>query len=64
VEAKGHLREVWNAIYTQAEGRLRAAFAAWAAAGEAEDERRLQDKERRKASTRARVITTASSDGG
>lgn len=63
VEAKGHLREVWNAIYRQAERHLRLAIDAWASAGPAEDERRLQGKERRHAAVRQRVVTTANSEG-
>jgi hypothetical protein len=63
VEAKGHLREVWNGMYKQAERHLQRAIDAWGAAGHAEDERRLQAKERRHAAVRARLVTAAISEG-
>jgi hypothetical protein len=62
-ESKGEQRAVWFQIHKQALARLSLAVVAWRDTRGAEDERRLQRKELRRAAVRARTITTATSDG-
>ena len=62
-EAKGEQREVWRAIHEQALGLLRTAIAAWESTLAAEDERRFERQERRRAAVRQQAVTPATSEG-
>lgn len=63
VEAKGHLRQVWNAAYNEAQRLLGAAILGWQEAQFDEDLRRTLDKKRRRHAPRVRMVTTGASDG-
>jgi len=61
--AKGEIAETWRAIHAQAETLLFRARDAWLESRAAEDDRRAEHKLVRRASARARIVTTATSDG-
>jgi hypothetical protein len=61
--AKGERLNVWNQIHSEAEQLLHAARDAWFSTRGAEDERRLQYRDRRRTAARAQAITVAGSDG-
>ena len=63
VESKGDQRRVWMQIYEQARVLICSSVDAWNATQGAEDERRLQRAEIRRAAAHAQSVTPANSDG-
>lgn len=62
VESKGDQRDVWMAIHRQAKERLEWAVSAWNTTQGAEDERRLERQELRRAAGKRLAVTSSSSE--